>query len=57
METVRTLWTGKLNDGLWHFIGSIYEEELHQLNCVGFQSYQEAIDIRNKFGYKEFKTD
>lgn len=52
----RVLFITKLNDGLYHFIGVIHEQELHDLSIKGFKTYQEAIDIRNKFNYKEWKS-
>lgn len=44
-----------MNDGLYHFVGSVYELELHKLSCKGWENYQDAIDIRNEYGYKEWK--
>ena len=50
----RSLWIGKLSDGLFHFIGAVYEEELHQLSINGFEHYWQAVDARVKFNYLEF---
>lgn len=52
----RTLSCLKLNDGLYHFIGAIFEQEFHLLNCKGFTNYTIAIDTRIKYGYGEFKN-
>ena len=52
----RTLSCLKLNDGLYHFIGAIFEQEFHLLNCKGFDNYSIAINTRIKYGYREFKT-
>lgn len=54
MNRDRSLHTTKFSDGLFRLIGSIYEEELHQLNIKGFKHYYEAEDIRVKFNYLKF---
>lgn len=50
------LWCGKLSDGLYHFIGAIYEPELHELNVKGFTDYNEARQIMKQYNYELFKT-
>jgi len=50
-----SLCTTKFSDGLFRLIGSIYEDELHQLNIKGFIQYWEAENIRIKFNYLKFK--
>lgn len=57
IKTTNILHIEKRNDGLWHFIGDIYEKELSDKNIKGFASYQEVVDIRNAYGYSEFKTN
>lgn len=53
----RSLFISKLNDGLYHYIGAIYELELARLGWKGFTNYQDAITTRDSWGYSEFKTN
>lgn len=53
----RTLHIMKLSDGLYHFIGAIYEKELSDLSIKGFDSYSEAEHKMIEFNYIKFKTD
>ena len=39
----------------YRLIGPIKEKELSDLSNKGFDSYQDAIDAMEKFGYKKFK--
>jgi len=41
-------------DGKYHFIGSTYEQEVHELGVKGFDNYQDARDVLKKYGYKVF---
>lgn len=47
----------KLDDGLYHFIGAIYSEELNELNKKGFSRYALAVTTREEYGYKEFNPN
>jgi hypothetical protein len=56
MERTRSLFIAKLSDGLFHFIGAVYEKELHQLSIKGFKHYWEAEDVRIQFNYLKFES-
>ncbi len=52
--TNSSLFTTLFSDGLFHLIGPVYEEKLHQLNIKGFVHYYEAEDARIRFNYLKF---
>jgi hypothetical protein len=43
-------------DNRYKLVGPIKEQELHDLSVKGFNSYQEALDAVELFGYKIYHT-
>ncbi len=41
----------KCADGKYRLVGWVWEVELDALSKAGFESYQDALDVLDQFGY------